>query len=578
MPRIAIIDKLKCKPLKCNKECMKRCPVQQTGRIVIDIEDMTSATIDESGCNGCNQCTTVCPYKAIKIVNVPEKVPNDIMHRYGENEFQLYRLPKLSKNKVITLIGQNGIGKSTVLNILTGQIRPNFGDLTGVQDISTKFRGSVLKLYFEQLLSNQLTFSIKEQKIKHMREHSITIKEYIDLNNLHINDWYHMLELYKIQDTNIINLSGGELQRFYCWITCSKQANVYIFDEPTNFLDIKQRLIVGQMIKSCVNEDNYVITVEHDMSIADYLSDEVVILFGEPGSYGVCTDPLTVNNGINEYLEGFISKMNLRFRDYTFDLTPSNLTEEKVVIVPATAIPYTGTIINYPSLKLIIPNGNVYLNGSINIILGANGTGKSTFMKYIQKMFPSISSYKQQIMCVQKSVSTVLEYLHCDNYHSSLFKSQVKNVLKIGQLETKLLSQLSGGELQKVMICKTLLIETNIYLLDEPSSNLDIESRLDVIKAIKRYMADTNKTLYIIEHDIMMCMSLSLEYGSRTIILSKVGDTSLISFPDTVKEGINSFLQELNVTIRLGGFNRPRINKHLSTMDKKQKLEGNYYV
>jgi ATP-binding cassette subfamily E protein 1 len=578
MPRIAIIDKLKCKPTKCKKECMKRCPIQQTGRVVIDIEDIGVAKIDETGCNGCNQCVSVCPYNAIKIVNIPEKVPNEIIHRYGENEFQLYRLPKLVKNKVITLIGQNGIGKSTVLDILIGKIYPNFGNLSVKQDILKMFGGSVLKTYFTQLYNGTLIFSIKTQKIKHMRENIITIKEYIELNNLYINDWYYALELHNKQNTNINNLSGGELQRFYCWVTCNIRANVYIFDEPTNFLDIKQRLIVSQMIKSLVSPDTYVVTVEHDMSIADYLSDDIVILYGEPGSYGVVSDLLTVSNGINEYLEGNISSINLRFRDYPFNLTPTNINEEKIVIVPALSIPYKGATILYPDLQLTIPDNNVCLNGSINIILGANGTGKTTFMKHICKSFNSIVSYKPQELHSQHSDKTVLEYLYCDKYNSPLFKSQVKNVLKIGSLEKKLLTQLSGGELQKVMICKTLCKDANIYLLDEPSSNLDIESRMDVIKAIKRFMQDSKSTIYIIEHDIMMCMSLSLEYGSRTIIFKKYDNVSMVYMPDTVRDGINMFLQELNITIRTGGSNRPRINKHLSTMDKKQKLEGNYYV
>ena len=127
MPRIAILDQDKCRPEKCSKECIKSCPPQKSGKQVIeivDIEDMGAkipiqtnksdmirtdikqinkltdkrkiAKIAESLCIGCNQCVRVCPFEAIKIINLPEENPADIVHRYGPNGFRLYKLPILS--------------------------------------------------------------------------------------------------------------------------------------------------------------------------------------------------------------------------------------------------------------------------------------------------------------------------------------------------------------------------------------------------------------------------------------------------------------------------------------------------
>lgn len=88
-----------------------------------------------------------------------------------------------------------------------------------------------------------------------------------------------------------------------------------MFDEPSSYLDVKQRLKAAKMIRSLLVADNYVIAVEHDLSILDYLSDFICVLYGDPGAYGVVTMPYSVREGINIFLAGFIPTENLRFRD-----------------------------------------------------------------------------------------------------------------------------------------------------------------------------------------------------------------------------------------------------------------------
>lgn len=60
---------------------------------------------------------------------------------------------------------------------------------------------------------------------------------------------------------------------------------------------------------------SYVIVVEHDLSVLDYLSDFICCLYGKPGAYGVVTLPFSVREGINIFLAGFVPTENLRFRD-----------------------------------------------------------------------------------------------------------------------------------------------------------------------------------------------------------------------------------------------------------------------
>lgn len=104
-----------------------------------------------------------------------------------------------------------------------------------------------------------------------------------------------------------------------------------MFDEPSSYLDVKQRLNAARMIRSVLLADNYVICVEHDLSILDYLSDFVCVLYGQPGAYGVVTMPYAVREGINIFLQGFIPTENMKFRDdeLTFKVQEETDEEEK---------------------------------------------------------------------------------------------------------------------------------------------------------------------------------------------------------------------------------------------------------
>ncbi len=305
MPRLAIIDENKCKPNKCSKECIQSCPPQKSGKQVIEIEDIgntikyqTSITninklfdkrqiakIVENLCIGCNLCVKKCPFNAIKIINLPEEIPNEIIHRYSQNGFRLYKLPTIKKNMITGIIGENGVGKTTIIDILSNNVYPNFENFNIInnnslnnkslfdkllvnnlsnndllnKDIITKFRGTSLQDYFKNLYDNKLKFSIKEQKIKKMIKNNefLTVNEFIILNDIATNngtynddDTYYKLEINCILTRKLSVLSGGELQKLLCWITSKKDADVYIFDEPSNFLDIKQRLYISHLICS----------------------------------------------------------------------------------------------------------------------------------------------------------------------------------------------------------------------------------------------------------------------------------------------------------------------------------------
>lgn len=122
-------------------------------------------------------------------------------------------------------------------------------------------------------------------------------------------------ELHTLIDKNIETLSGGELQKLVIAVTSLKNAQVYLFDEPSSYLDIKQRLVVARFLRKLVGPDIYIIVVEHDLTVLDYLADFISAVYGQPGAYGIITKSFGVREGINIMLDGYIPTENVQFRD-----------------------------------------------------------------------------------------------------------------------------------------------------------------------------------------------------------------------------------------------------------------------
>ena len=163
---------------------------------------------------------------------------------------------------------------------------------------------------------------------------------------------------------------------------------------------------------------------------------------------------------------------------------------------------------------------------------------------------------------------------------SEQFKSEVIKPLNIHQLYNRKCDELSGGEQQRLAITLCLGESANIYLLDEPSASLDIEYRVIVTKVIKRFLLNQKKLGFIVEHDIMMAMSMGIELNSRIVVFEQVSSNNRVftcSEPMIFKTGIQKFLQNMDITFRSDPkYKRPRINKKGSQKDREQK-QGNKY-
>jgi ATP-binding cassette subfamily E protein 1 len=606
--RIAIVNKDKCKPTKCKRECISGCPPQQRGKEVIrlvDIEDvgkpmqhtkpMTKkqiAQIVENDCIGCNMCVKRCPFDAISIVNLPHTNPADLVHQYGPNSFRLYKLPELGTNRVVGIIGENGVGKTTLINILCGRQIPSAATDATQQAFVAKYRGSTMHTYLTKLYRGELRCTIKEQKIKQTATQNQTVAEFIGTTVAVDAHMYREFAIDTLCSKRMFELSGGELQRVLCYSTISQQADVYIFDEPSNFLDIKQRLVVSRYIRKLATVGKYVIVIDHDMSMLDYMADEVHIIYGKANSYGIVSGTIQTAEGINQYLDGFIVSENVRFRAEPFKLQAPQTDASDTIPSGKNhvcEISYSDITVTYPGFQLNIPADTITLNHAMYVILGENGTGKTTLMQTLASTTGLTVSMKEQTLSFTggekgcPSVEAVFYAKIREAYLDPVFIHEVIDPLGIRDLLGQRMDLLSGGNLQKVLLVLCLGTPADVYFVDEPSANLDIEKRLAVIRVLNKFVSRTGKCMFVVEHDIMMAVAFAQSPYSK--IISIEGHVSPSMVQSTVSthlefgEGICRFLKQLGITMRVAQKNnRPRINKHGSQIEKGQLLSGNYYA
>ncbi|KAM6567997.1 hypothetical protein CsatB_015982 [Cannabis sativa] len=597
LTRIAIVSSDRCKPKKCRQECKKSCPVVKTGKLCIEVTTASKiAFISEELCIGCGICVKKCPFEAIQIINLPKDLDKDTTHRYGPNTFKLHRLPVPRPGQVLGLVGTNGIGKSTALKVLAGKLKPNLGRFTNPpdwQEILTYFRGSELQNYFTRILEDNLKAIIKPQYVDHIpKAVQGNVGQVLDQKDERDRkaELCKDLDLNQVIDRNVGDLSGGELQRFAIAVVAIQRAEIYMFDEPSSYLDVKQRLKAAQVIRSLLRADSYVIVVEHDLSVLDYLSDFICCLYGKPGAYGVVTLPFSVREGINIFLAGFVPTENLRFRDESLTFKVAETPQESAEEIETYArYKYPTMTKTQGNFRLHVMEGE-FTDSQIVVMLGENGTGKTTFIRMLAGLLkpdvigdtdveiPEFNvSYKPQKIS-PKFQSTVRHLLHQkirDSYTHPQFMSDVMKPLLIEQLMDQEVVNLSGGELQRVALCLCLGKPADIYLIDEPSAYLDSEQRIVASKVIKRFILHAKKTAFVVEHDFIMATYLA----DRVIVYE--GNPSIdctANAPQSLLTGMNLFLSHLDITFRRDPTNfRPRINKLDSTKDREQKHAGSYY-
>ena len=596
---IAVVDLDRCQPDRCSYECSNYCPPNRTGKECITLrgEDAEEGGpdqihISEGICLGetCGICVEKCPFDAIEIINLPAELQEDPVHRYGDNAFALYGLPVPEPGSVTGILGPNGIGKTTAVRALAGEMIPNLGQWSEEPNwdaVLDRYRGSELQNYVRRVMDGDVTVARKPQYVDQIpkqfdgntRQLLERTDERGDLDNL-----VERLSIGAVMDQNIDNLSGGELQRVALAATLARDADFYFLDEITPYLDIGQRVTAARLIQELAETgDRSMLVVEHDLAVLDLLADTLHVAYGEPGAYGVVTSPKSTKNGINEYLNGYLNNENMRIRPSAIEF------EEHAPRESAKGTP----LLDYPDLEhsygdgefsLSVEGGTIYHSEVLGIV-GPNGIGKSTLAQlFTGDLEPDVGeldflmdiAYKPQYIQIDQPmrVDTFLSSI-TDDFGSSYWNTEVAQPLQLERIMEQQLTDLSGGERQRVAIAACLSEDADLYLLDEPSAHLDVEQRVRATTAIRRYAENHDATVMVIDHDIYMIDLLA----DRLMVFD--GEPAVeghASQPQEMRAGMNDFLADLEVTFRRDErTGRPRINKPGSQLDRKQKREGEYY-
>ncbi len=565
--RIAVLDNDLCQTKKCHYECISACPVNRQGIncIEADKEKRGQPIIHEEVCIGCALCWRKCPFEAWNIINLVQELDENPVHRFGQNGFELFRLPIPIKG-VVGLLGPNGVGKTTALRILSGQIKPNlsfFDKEPDFKDLIKLSRGTELQSYLEKMNNNQIKVVYKPQQINLIPDNvNGTVDKFV-----FDNDLIRKLELQNCLEKELKELSGGELQRVAIAKAISKEGDIYYFDEPTSYLDVKQRVNVAKVINELAQK-KYVMVVEHDLATMDFLADRIHIFYGSPGAFGIVSKPYATKLGINVFLSGYIKEENVKIRE---PIIFNEVTAEKAG-KRQTLLSFENIEKIYDKFSLAITKGQIRKNEVLGVF-GSNALGKTTFAKILAgeiefdgQIDKKIKiSYKPQYL--ENKIDAIVDNLLSEAKNSPDY-TLLKNHLQIDKLLLKNLSTLSGGELQRVSIMLCLCKEADLYLLDEPSAYLDVDQRLATAKAIRQ------KTAMVIDHDLLFLSYIADRAMLFTGIPGKEGKAEIME----LRDGFNKFLKELGITFRRDQeTKRPRANKIDSVKDREQKEKGEYF-
>jgi ATP-binding cassette subfamily E protein 1 len=545
--------------------------------------------ISEELCVGCGICVNKCPFEAIKIIGLAEELKEDLVHQFGKNGFRLYRLPIPKKGSCVGILGQNGIGKTTAIKILAGQTIPNLGDYRKKKPswdaVLDYYSGMELFEHFKALSEKDMTCVLKPQYVDQLpRIFKGTIRDVLkgSDNADNFDAIVTKLGINNLLDKEIEKgtISGGELQLVSIAAALVKDVDLYFFDEPTSYLDIYQRLKVARIIQE-LSKHKKVIVVEHDLAVLDFLCENVHIMYGTEGAYGVVTLPRAVRHAINTYLSGYLKEENIRFgTKIEFFASPPKPQQGLRVLVS-----YGSLVKEFEGFSLHVEQG-VIRQGELVGIVGPNAIGKTTFVKMLAGVIQPTNgtieydlkiSYKPQYITPDFD-GTVHEYFDTfapQLFTSSFLQAEVHDALHLKYLQDRDLMTLSGGELQRVSIAASVVKDADIYLIDEPSAYLDSQQRMIVSRMLRRLIEKSGKSAMIVDHDVYFIDMVS---DALIVFDGKPGKQGRAQGPFSLHEGMNRFLRNVDITFRRDEeTKRPRVNKPDSYMERQQKQSGEYY-
>ena len=219
-----------------------------------------------------------------------------------DNKFLRYKYPRMVKSQgnftltvepgeftdseILVLLGENGTGKTTFIRLIAGLIKPDDEDMEDLPEFNVSYKPQKISPKFESTVRNLLHKKIRDSY----------------LHPQFISDVLKPLNIEELMDNDVVNLSGGELQRVALTLCMGAPADLYLIDEPSAYLDSEQRIWASKVIKRfIVHSKKTAFIVEHDFIMATYLADRVVVYTGTPALDAVAHAPCGLLSGMNSF-------------------------------------------------------------------------------------------------------------------------------------------------------------------------------------------------------------------------------------------------------------------------------------
>ena len=478
-----------------------------------------------------------------------------LSHGFGDRTIFTDVSFRLLKGEHIGLIGANGEGKSTFMNIITGKLMPDEGKIEWAKRVRVGYldQHTVLKpgMTIRDVLASAFDFLFEmeermnevyglmgeasPEEMDALMEESGTLQDLLDAHDFYmidskVEEVARALGLLDLGlDTDVTALSGGQRTKVLLAKLLLEKPDILLLDEPTNYLDAEHI----EWLKRYLNDyENSFILISHDIP---FLNSVINLIYhmdnGElnryPGDYNKFQEVYAMKKAQLEAaynkqqkeiadLKDFVARNKARVATRNMAMSRQKKLDNMDVIELAAEKPKPefhfkeartpgryifetrDLVIGYDE-PLSSPLNIQMERGEKIVLTGSNGIGKTTLLKSLLGLIPSISGTVEQGEFLQigyfeqemdQSIDTTcIEEMWKEFPGFSQYEVRAalaKCGLTTKHIESKV-KVLSGGEQAKVRLCKLINRDSNVLVLDEPTNHLDVDAKDELKRALLAY-------------------------------------------------------------------------------------------